>query len=62
MEERGQGGGREGAGRGQGNEQPVKATVLSVWKALVGLMRPITIGFHILTEILNTSHPRHLRF
>ena len=37
-------------------------TVVSGWKAIVGLMHPVTIGIHISTEISKTSHPRDLKF
>ena len=37
-------------------------TVVSGRKAIVGLRHPVTIAIHISTEILKTSHPRHLKF
>ena len=37
-------------------------TVVSGWKAIVGLRYPVTIGIHISTEISKTSHPRDLKF
>ena len=37
-------------------------TVVSGRKAIVGLRHPVTIGFHISTEISKTSHHNHLKF
>ena len=44
--------------------QPIRLlpTVVSSWKAIVGLRQPVTIGIHISTEISKTSHPRDLKF
>ena len=36
-------------------------TVLSDWKAIVGLRRPVALGIHTSTEISKTSHPRDLK-
>ena len=37
-------------------------TVVSGRKAIVGIMHPVTIGFHISTEISKTNYPRDLKF